>query len=343
MAKYWKWGFVALAGVWAALLGSMLGYAWNVTHPAQEMPEVEMEQVQNTNISEAARETMDRYWTVAVFGVDSREGKLGKGTRSDMEMVMNINLKTGEIRMVSVYRDTYVKIDDEDHYDKINQAYFDGGPSQAIWALGENMDLDIDDYVSFGWKAVADAVNLLGGIDVDITEEEFKVINGFITETVESTGVGSHHLKGAGENHLDGVQAVAYARLRKMDTDFARTKRQRLVAELALEKLRAADIATVRQLAMTILPQVSTSVGVKELLSMAGSASKFHLTETEGFPFELKDALVGRKDCVIPVTLADNVILLHRFLFDEEEYVPSEQVEEISRQIELRTAKSKGR
>lgn len=343
MAKYWKWGFVILAGVWAALLGNMIGYAWNTAHSAREMPEVEMEQVQNTNISEAAKETMDRYWTVAVFGVDSREGKLGKGTRSDMEMVMNINLETGEIRMVSVYRDTYVKIDDEGHYDKINQAYFKGGPSQAIWALGENMDLDIDDYVSFGWKAVADGINILGGIDVDITREEFKVINGFITETVESTGVGSHHLKHAGENHLDGVQAVAYARLRKMDTDFARTKRQRLVAELALEKLRAADLSTVRQLAMTILPQVSTSIGIKELLSMAGSASKFHLTETEGFPFELEDAMVGRKDCVIPVTLADNVIRLHRFLFGEEAYVPSEQVEEISRQIQLRTGGSKGR
>ena len=94
--------------------------------------------------------------------------------------------------------------------------------------------LNIDDYVSFSWKAVADAINLLGGIDVEISPEEFKVINGFITETVESTGVGSHHLKKAGVNHLDGVQAVAYARLRKMDTDFMRTKRQRLVAELVL-------------------------------------------------------------------------------------------------------------
>ncbi len=94
MAKRWKWGFVVLAAVWAALFGTMLGYAWNVTHQAEPMLKVPMEQVQNTNISEVAQETMDRFWTVAVFGVDSREGKLGKGTRSDMEMVLNINLKT---------------------------------------------------------------------------------------------------------------------------------------------------------------------------------------------------------------------------------------------------------
>ena len=339
MAKHWKWGFVILAAVWAALFGNMLGYAWNVTHREEPIPEVPMEQIQNTNISEVAQETMDRFWTVAVFGVDSREGKLGKGTRSDMEMVLNINLETGEIRMVSVYRDTYVKIDEKNKYDKINQAYFEGGPAQAIWALSENMDLNIDDYVSFSWKAVADAINLLGGIDVEISQEEFKVINGFITETVESTGVGSHHLKKAGMNHLDGVQAVAYARLRKMDTDFMRTKRQRLVAELVLEKLKQADLGTVRQLAFSILPSVSSSVGMKNILSLAGTVSKFHLTETEGFPFELKDALVGKKDCVIPVTLRDNVIRLHQFLFDEEDYVPSQQVEEISEQIELHTKK----
>lgn len=343
MGKYWKWGFLLIAAVWAALLGTMIGYAWNLTHAVPEIPEVPMEQLQNTNLSIETEKTMDRYWTVAVFGVDSREGNLGAGTRSDMEMVMNINLETGEIRMVSVYRDTYVKIDETGQYDKINQAYFEGGPAQAVWALGENMDLKIDDYASFSWKAVADGINLLGGIDVDISQEEFKVINGFITETVESTGVGSHHLKMAGLNHLDGVQAVAYARLRKMDTDFRRTRRQREVAKLVLAKLRKADLSTVHQLAIAILPQIKSSVGVKELLAMAGSVSKFHLTETEGFPFELKDVLIGKKDCVIPVTLESNVTRLHQFLFDQEDYQPSEQVREISKQIEGKTAGKKGR
>lgn len=337
MAKYWKWGFAVLAGVWAALLGTMLGYAWNVTHRVLTVPGTPVEQIQevkNTNLSEETKVNMDRYWTVALFGVDSREGTLGKGTRSDMEMVCNINLGTGEIRLVSVYRDTLVKISEKNNYDKINQAYFFGGPTQAVWALSENMDLDIDDYASFSWKSVVDVINILGGIDVDISKEEFKVINGFITETVESTGVGSHHLKNAGPNHLDGVQAVAYARLRKMDTDFMRTKRQREVAALALEKLRSADFHTLTQVVTAVLPQISTSIDIRDLLEAAGSAGKFHLTETEGFPFELKDAMVGKKDCVIPVTLEENVVRLHAFLFDEEEYETSEKVKEISRQIE---------
>ncbi|MEY8353750.1 LCP family protein [Lachnospiraceae bacterium 54-53] len=339
MANYLKWGLIAIAAVWAALIGSMLGYAWNIIHMPQKLPEIQMPQIQNSNISIETQEKMEGYWTVAVFGVDSREGALGKETRSDMQMILNVNLGTGEIRMVSVYRDTYLKIDQKGRYDKINQAYFNGGPRQAIEALTENLDLNIDDYASFSWKAVADAINLLGGIDVDISQEEFRVINGFITETVESTGVGSHHLKKDGLNHLDGVQAVAYARLRKMDTDFKRTERQREVAGLVLEKARKTDLSTLNQMITAVLPQISTSVGMKDMLPLIKNMKRFHLTGTEGFPSELKDVMIGKKDCVIPVTLEENVNRLHQFLFDDEAYEPSESVKEISRQIQQKVNK----
>uniref|UniRef100_UPI0032E4445B LCP family protein n=1 Tax=Lacrimispora sp. TaxID=2719234 RepID=UPI0032E4445B len=154
------------------------------------------------------------YWTIAIFGVDSRDGNLDKGALSDVEMLCNINKETGEIKLLSVYRDTYLKINSKGTYHKINEAYFKGGHKQAMEALNENLDLNIDDYATFNWKSVADAINILGGIDLEITDSEFAYINGFITETVNSTGVGSHQLKHAGMNHLDGVQAVAYARLR---------------------------------------------------------------------------------------------------------------------------------
>lgn len=336
MSNYLKWGLIIIAAVWAALIGTMLGYAWNIIHMPQKLPEGQIPQIQNTNISIETQEKMAGYWTVAVFGVDSREGDLGKETRSDMQMILNVNLGTGEIRMVSVYRDTYLKIDQKGRYDKINQAYFNGGPRQAIEALTENLDLNIDDYASFSWKSVADAINLLGGIDVDISHEEFRVINGFITETVESTGVGSHHLEKEGPNHLDGVQAVAYARLRKMDTDFKRTERQREVADLVLKKAREADLSTLNQLVTAVLPQISTSVGMKDVLPLVKNIKRFHLTETEGFPSKLEDAMIDKKDCVIPVTLEENVKRLHQFLFDDEDYEPSELVKEISSQIQLK-------
>ncbi|MEI3167569.1 MAG: LCP family protein [Lachnospiraceae bacterium] len=179
------------------------------------------------------------YWTIAVFGVDSRDGNLGKGALSDVEMLASINKKTGEIRLVSVFRDSYLRISEkENDYDKINEAYFLGGHEQAVKALERNLNLHIDDYATFNWKAVVDAINVLGGVDIEISDKEFAYINSFITETVNSTGVGSYQLEHSGMNHLDGVQAVAYARLRLMDTDFNRTERQRKVLGQAMEKAK---------------------------------------------------------------------------------------------------------
>lgn len=335
MKNFLRWGLIGGAVIWAAIIGTMFGYIWNVRHAVKSVPKVEIQEIQNTNLSVETQEKMKGYWTVALFGVDSREGDLGKGTRSDMQMILNINLDTGDIRVVSVYRDTYLKIGEKDKYDKINQAYFFGGPVRAVESLNNNLDLSIDSYVSFTWKSVADAINLLGGIDVDISEAEFKVINGFITETVKSTGVGSHHLKKAGLNHLDGVQAVAYARLRKMDTDFKRTERQREVADLALAKAREADLSTLIQMVSAVLPQTSTNITIKDLFPLIKNVKMFHLSAAAGFPFDLRDAMVGKKDCVIPTNMADNVKKLHQFLFDEEDYEPSDEVKEVSRQIEL--------
>lgn len=273
------------------------------------------------------------YWTIAVFGVDSRDGNLEKGALSDVEMICNIDKATGEIKLVSVYRDTYLKINSKGTYHKINEAYFKGGHTQAVSALNENLDLKIDDYATFNWKSVADAINILGGIDLEITDSEFAYINGFITETVNSTGIGSYQLKKAGMNHLDGVQAVAYARLRLMDTDFNRTERQRKVVNLAMEKAKNADFSTLKTLVATVFPQISTSIGMNDVLSIAKGISKYHIGETAGFPFSRTTMKIGKMDCVIPTTLESNVVQLHQFLFNEENFTPSSTVTKISEKI----------
>lgn len=273
------------------------------------------------------------YWTIAVFGVDSRTGKLERGTEADVEMLCNINKATGEIKLVSVYRDTYLKIDSKGTYFKINEAYNKGGHKQTVAALEENLDIKIDDYATFNWKSAAEAINILGGVDIDITGAEFSYINGFITETVNSTGIGSYQLKKAGMNHLDGVQAVAYARLRLMDTDFNRTERQRKVLSLALQKAREADPATLRTLVSTVFPQVSTSIGIDDLFTIASGITKYHITETGGFPFSRINMKIDRRDCVVPTTLESNVIQLHQFLYGVENYIPSAAVKTISAKL----------
>ena len=276
-------------------------------------------------------------WTVAVFGVDSRDGNTKKAL-ADVQMVCTLDRETGEIRLASVFRDTYLKIDSKGTYHKINEAYFKGGQKQAVDALEENLDLKIDDYAAFNWKAVAEAINVLGGIDLEITPAEFKYINGFITETVNSTGIGSTQLKQAGANHLDGVQAVAYSRLRLMDTDFQRTERQRKVIALALEKARKADAGTLTNLAKAILPQISTSVGIEDVLPLVKDIDQLHIADTAGFPFSRETKRVRKMDCVIATTLESNVIQLHQFLYGEDTpYHPSSGLKKISAHISEET------
>ena len=278
------------------------------------------------------KQTDDGYWTIAVFGVDSRDGNLGKGSLSDVEMLCNIDKKTGEIKIVSVFRDTYLKIG-SDEYHKINEAYFKGGPKQAVAALEENLDIQIDSYATFNWKAVVDAINILGGVDVEISEAEFAYINSFITETVNSTGVGSYQLKSPGMNHLDGVQAVAYARLRLMDTDFNRTARQRKIVELAMEKAKNADWATRNNVLVTVFPQISTNIGIDDVIPMAQKLGDYHITETTGFPFSRETKIIGKMDCVIPTTLESNVVQLHQLLFNDTDYTAPSSVKKISDKI----------
>ncbi len=273
------------------------------------------------------------YYTVAVFGVDARDGNVGKGALSDVNMICNVNMETGEIQLVSVYRDLYSQINDDGKYHKFNEAYFLGGPEDGIATMERMTDVKIDDYATFNWKAVADAINILGGVDIEITDAEFKYLNSFITFTVEGTGIPSQHLEHAGMNHLDGVQAVSYARLRLMDTDFKRTERQRKVVSLAFEKAKNADYATLYQLVTVVLPQINTSVTIDDLAPFIKDIKKYHLGATTGFPFEKTGKNIGRLDCVVPVTLRSNVIALHELLFGIENYKPSGRLEQINTKI----------
>ena len=320
------------------LLGTGLyRYAQNKMSLIQPSP-FKPHQVTNPNISNRKVEEMEGYWTIALFGVDSRNNSVGKGNNADVIIICNIDQGSGEIKLVSVFRDTYLSVSDNGLYNKINQAYFLGGPEQAVEALNRNLDLQIDDFATFNWKAVVDAVNILGGVDVELSKAEFYYINAYITETVEATGVGSYQLKQAGLNHLDGVQAVAYARLRKMDTDFARTERQREIIDLCFQKLKKSDFAVVNNVMEAVFPQILSSVTIDDIIPAARNLTKYTIADTMGFPAARSDANMGKKGaCVIPQTLESNVTLLHQFLFGDENYQPSDMVKKISAKISADT------
>lgn len=277
------------------------------------------------------------YTTIALFGGDSREGVLEKGTHADTIMIAAINDDTKEVKIISIYRDTITK-QENGKLKKANNAYFVGGPKEAVNLLNRNFDLDIQDYVTVDFKALADVVDLLGGIEVDVTTEEAKAVNDYLDETADAVGKKSKRLKG-GVQTLDGIQAVTYARIRKdVGGDYKRTERQRLIIQKMVDKVKTSNLATIHKVINQVFPQVSTSFSLKELLSLAGGVMQYSLGETRGFPFEQTNEKVeGIGSVVIPFGHVENVEELHVFLYPEEEYVVSKKVKEIAKEIEKTT------
>lgn len=316
------------------VLGVIFAYAYALKQYSKiQRPDYNVEQVLNTDLSEKKLAEMRGYRNIAVFGVDSRDSSVGRGNRSDVIIICSIDQSSGEIKLVSVYRDTYLDVG-KNSFQKATHAYSYGGPARAVKMLNDSLDLNITDYITFNWKAVATAVNILGGVDIDITPAEFKYINSYITETVKGTGIGSVQLKAPGMQHLDGVQAVAYARLRYMDTDYQRTERQRKVVELAFEKAKKADPKTLNDLLGNVLSMVATNLTWQDGLDVINDIGKYKLVDTQGFPFKKDDMTKGTKGfIVVPIDLESNVVQLHSYLFKDENYEASAKVKAYSERI----------
>lgn len=273
----------------------------------------------NININEGAKK--EGYTTIAFFGGDSREGQLGKGTHADTIIIASIDNASKEIRMVSVYRDTLLKQEDGS-YNKANSAYFVGGPEEAINMLNTNLDLDIEDYVTVDFKAMVDTIDLLGGIDIDIQEEEVQYMNEFLQETADVAGTEANFIEHSGEQHLDGAQAVTYARIRSTaGGDYTRTERQRTVIQKMFEKGVKTNIGTINDIIDTVFEQVSTSFSLKEALTLASDITNYKLGESAGFPFDKKDGVMYKNvgSVAVPLGLTENVEQLHEFLYPKEE------------------------
>lgn len=290
--------------------------------------ELDMDKVEvNPDISEESQELMQGYQTIALFGLDNRSnGKLENG-RSDVIILANINNDTKEVQLVSVYRDTYLDVGD-DTFQKCNAAYAKGGPEQAISMLNVNLDLNITDYVTVDFNALVECVDLLGGIEMEVTDDEATYMIGFVREINEMTGHDSENLPGAGTYNLDGVQACAYARVRQTaGSDYKRTERQRAVLSAMVEKAQKSDLVTVNALIDEVCGDILTSFSNAELLSLASQVFNYSLGESAGFPFTKASMLLGSKgSIVIPCDLSTNVAQLHAFLYNDESYTVSDTV-----------------
>ncbi len=297
----------------------------------------------NENVE--TNEALKGYRNIALFGVDSREGSLGKGTRSDSIIIASINEDTGAIKLCSVYRDTYMNLSN-DSYNKCNSAYAKGGPEQAIIMLNMNLDLNITDYVTIGFDGLSEVIDALGGVYVDVSEAEIPHLNNYQISMVGTTSDGQTFTATEGKDYtavttagyqkLNGLQATAYCRIRHVGDDFERAQRQREVLASIMEQAKKSSVADLNKILDSVLPHVATSLDVDEMVGMLADVTKYSIEGSDGFPFESHRAtgkVGGKGSCVIPNNLEQNVVMLHEFLFDETGYTVSKQVQNYSNKI----------
>lgn len=303
---------------------------------------VEIEETQiaiNSEVEE--NETLKGYWNIALFGLDATDKKLDKGWRSDSMMVASINLDTGDIKLVSVYRDTYLNRGN-DYYSKANGAYKNGGAEQAIGMLNMNLDLDIKDFVTVNYQGLIDCIDGLGGIYLDIDSAELKHINNYQITIANDVLDGNYNpVKETGYQKVDGLQAAAYCRIRyTAGDDFKRAERQREVIQAIQDKAKESDAATLVKVFTKVINNVYTSISQEDILAMLKEVANYSIVDEGGFPHQDLRTVgdIGTKgSCVIPVDLEKNVQWLHEFLFDDTQYTVSADVKEYSERIKEET------
>lgn len=284
-------------------------------------------------IDEQVEESLATYRNIALFGIDARKDTFSKGYRSDCIMILSLNEQTNEAKIISVYRDTYLNIDDYG-LDKVTHAYSYGGAKLALNTLNKNLDLNITEFVAVNFDTVRTVVDSVGGIDMYITKDETKYINGYIDEENRIFGTNSEHITKAGDYTLDGVQALAYSRIRYTEGgDYKRTERMRDVLSLVFEKVKKLSIPELDKLSNEILPHVSTNITSNEIMSMLPLVAKINITDSFGWPYENSGSMIKGVYYSVPEDLEEDVSKLHEELFGEEDYTPSKTVQSISDDI----------
>lgn len=320
-----KGGFLKVLGILFIILLILLGLALGIGYAFLNY---KLGNINHLDIDENAiainsgvADELKGYRNIALFGLDTREDSF-ENSRSDSIIIISINNKTKDIRLTSIYRDTYVDIDGHS-LDKITHAYAYGGPELALSTINKNLDLNITEFVTVNFETVRTVVDTIGGISLKVTDAEAEQIG----------------LPSGGTYTLDGNEALDYARIRKIDSDYQRTERIRNVLSAVFDKIKTKSITDIMNYIDIILPHISTNMSTNEILSLAPSAILYDITDSTGWPYDIKgfssDAWYG-----VPVTLESNVKELHETLFGTENYTPSKTVQEISDKIINKTGYS---
>lgn len=213
---------------------------------------------------------------IALFGIDARNDSF-RGL-SDSIMILSIDSVHNDIKIISVMRDSLVEVEGYG-YQKINAAYNLGGATLAIKTLNQTFNLNITDYATVDFVGMAEIIEVLGGIEAELTEAEVEDANVHIRSMHRQRGTAADYIEQAGVQRLNGIQAVAYSRIRKVATvegtnnDPGRTERQRLVMRQMLDKALSMRATQYPRLIKALLPYMETSLGYSEIFDLAGILS----------------------------------------------------------------------
>ena len=293
----------------------------------------------NIGIDAGAASQLDGYRNIAILGTDARKGDDDSNARTDAIIVASINEETDEVKLFSVFRDTLLDVGDEG-LDKITHAYVYGGAERSLYTLNKNLDLNIDEVVVINWKTVADVIDSVGGIEIDVQESELDELNKYIHETSKKVEGPDDKVESAGKQTLNGVQAVTYARIRKdaATGDYRRNERMKVVFSETFKKVKGAGPLKMLSVARNAMPEVKTNIGTMAMLKLMLHVKSYDMTDsTTGFPYDVGGWTgyggAGYAWYGPPINLTNNVSKLHGQFFNQEGYDPSETVKEISARI----------
>lgn len=293
-------------------------------------------------VNDGVKDATAGYRTIALYGVDSRDQNMDAGTNSDSIMIVSINESTKEIKLVSVYRDTLMDIASGamNKSQKVNYAYQLGGAVTAINTLNTNLDLNITDYVAVDFSAMASIIDAVGGVNINVADDEINNFNKNLAEQISISGKYSSGITQAGQYTLDGQQAVAYSRIRSTGSgDITRTERQRIILLKVIDKLIKADTSSLSAFVDVSFNNISTSLNKDSILDLVKAVAKYSVVDTAGFPFAYEAVdMAEQGNCLVAADMESNVQALHEYLYGNSHY----KVSDTSKQISVSLAKETG-
>ena len=325
--KKWQKILIAVLSVLLIAAGSAYGFVMHKLNQIERDPDLDLSALKTVEVPD--------YRNILLLGIDTRNMDVADGSRSDAIMIASINESSKEVRVTSIYRDTLLKMGDWDSYEKVTHAHAYGGVEMTLQTLNQALDLDMTEYVEFNFKAVADAVDAVGGITVDVKEREIEQLNKYTIESANSIGKTDYHLvEEPGEQILDGAQAVSYGRIRKgVGDDYKRTERMRIVMELLLEKVKQMSVSEINDLLSIVLPQIKTNLTNTQILDLMADVNKYEVTDSIGFPFQKYGTYIDGVSVVVPLDWEADVSRWDEKMFGQTGYEVSPQAKEISDHI----------